>query len=109
PLQIKDRHKYSITFVGLTGGSRPRTIGRVANWRPKETQLATWESLTLRAASGRDAFTGGVNTRDRERAARSGFAACVGSGFAGDRSRRAYCGGVHAAPGAESVVIRSSW
>ena len=50
PSQIKDQHDYSITFVGLTGGSRPRTIARVANWRPNESQLATWESLTLRAA-----------------------------------------------------------
>jgi hypothetical protein len=99
--------RLEVTFVGLTDGSHPRTIAAVASWLPNETRSATWESLTLRAASDRDGVTGGVNTRDRERAARSGFAACVGSGFAGDRGRWAHRRGVYAAPSFISILAQS--
>ena len=57
------------------------------------------------AAQGWDVSGGGVGTRDRERAARSGFATRIGSGFARSWGRRTNCGSARAAISSLSNLV----
>ena len=71
-----------------------------------DTGAATWEARSDGAARGWDAIGGGVGTRDRERAARRGFAARIGFGSARGWGRRTDRGSARAAIGSVPNVVR---
>ena len=70
-----------------------------------DTGTATWEARSEGATRGWDSIGGGVNTRDRERAARRGFAARIGFGSARGWGRRTDCGSARAALGSVPNVV----
>src|SRR5215212_4034571 len=72
------------------------------------TGAATWEARSNGAARGWDAIGGGVGTRDRERAARRGFAARIGFGSAGGWGRRTDRGSARAAISSLPSVVRGN-
>jgi hypothetical protein len=78
-----------------------------------DTGTATWEARSEGATRGWDPIGGGVNTRDRERAARRGFAARIGSGSARSWGRRTDRGSARAAfgsvPGIALGKAADSW
>ena len=73
-----------------------------------DTGTATWEARSDGATRGWDAIGGGVGTRDRERAARRGFAARIGFGSARGWGRRTDCGSARAAIGSVPSVVRGN-
>ena len=94
-----------LTRTRLTGGTSPLTIGLAESPSREIPRTATWESRSDGAARGWDAIGGGVGTRDRERAARSGFATRIGSGSARGWSRRTDRGSARAAIGSVPNLV----
>jgi hypothetical protein len=70
------------------------------------TGAATWEARSNGAARGLDAVGGGVGTRDRERAARRGFAARIGFSSTRDWGRRTDRGRARVTVGSVPNVVR---